>query len=149
MQITLVYEVRVKKKNGKINSFHFEANNIDHAIRRGEKKGRIISIKEVKKGKLIGSLESMNLKDIISPKMNFATKPMITENMSMGQFFNQNKVNNNAVNNNGNKINNGGLSDYKSETAGTADTRGDNRRTFFRRAKGDQREVGRSDIFKG
>lgn len=81
----LAYEIRVKKDNGKINSFHFTANNIDHARRRAKKKGRIISIKEVKREKLIGSLESMHLAELITPPI--APKPMITENMTIEDFF--------------------------------------------------------------
>jgi hypothetical protein len=132
MQTVLAFEVRVKKKNGKINSFHFTANNIDHARRRGEKKGRIISIKEVKREKLIGSIQSMNLGEIISPRKIFGTTPMITENMTMSDFFS-----------NSNKNKNGGLHDKSNEEAAYSGR--DTSRTFDRRTKGDRRETQRSD----
>jgi hypothetical protein len=133
MQTVLAFEVRVKKKNGKINSFHFTANNIDHARRRGEKKGRIISIKEVKREKLIGSIQSMNLGEIISPRKMFGTVPMITENMTMSDFFS------------GNKNKDGGLHDKSGENTEAAYSGRDSSRSFDRRAKGDRRETQRSD----
>jgi hypothetical protein len=135
----IAFEVRVKKKNNKINSFHFEANNIDHAKRRAEKHGRIISIREVKPQKLIGSIKSMNLQELITPRKNFNNKPMISENMTIGQFFNNN--------NNNNRKNNGGLNATAEQTRTTeAVYSGRNsRRSFSRRIEGDKREARRSD----
>jgi hypothetical protein len=94
MNTELVYEVRVKTKKGRFNSFHFKSNNIDHAKRRARKKGRILNIKEVKKEKLIGSIESMNLKELITPIV--PVKPMIEENMTIEDFFRNERVNKNG-----------------------------------------------------
>lgn len=58
------FEIRLKE-NGRIFSRHYEANSPEQAVKRIKTRGKILSVVKVKATDIIGSLESMNLSDII------------------------------------------------------------------------------------
>jgi len=63
-----IFEVRLKVHNDII-SRHFKAGTAKQAAHRAKKKGgKILSVKKVHPSDVIGSIESMNLKDIIGKR---------------------------------------------------------------------------------
>lgn len=64
MSVSRYYEVRLKNGTD-VFSRHIEAHSPEHARDRVKSQGRVLSVRKVHPEDIIGTIESMNLKDII------------------------------------------------------------------------------------
>lgn len=81
------FEVRLKQ-NGRLFSRHYHAKNGKQAAQRANGKGKILSVRKVKACDIIGTVESMGLKDIIGAHpRNYATSGVVFDNTSVDEIL--------------------------------------------------------------
>lgn len=99
-----IYEVKLRTKGdridsngdkvegGKIFSRHLEANSPEHAAKRAQRYGKVVSVKKVHSEDIIGTLESMHLRDIIGTPKPERRRDVILDNVTLDEIvYNKNK----------------------------------------------------------